>query len=420
MNPKTVIVNGPYLVRSVDVRGSTLAIQADFNRTATVEVIGAPAGTHTLEINGKEVSYSKNRLGDWAAEPHVTFPDPQVPNLQALSWKGIDALPELQSEYDDSPWTEANHNYTDNSFAPLTTDVSLYASDYGYNTGSLLYRGHFTAMGGETELFLRTVGGLAFGTSAWINDNFLGSAGGDPDNSDANTTYKVPQLQAGTKYTLTVLVDNMGLNENLNPGYDSMKEPRGILEYSLTSANGSGTAIHPWRVTGNLGGEDYKDHVRGPLNEGGLYYERQGYHQPSPPLDKFQDASPFAGIPKAGIQYYTTKFSLDLPSDDYDIPLAFSFVNSTDSGRYRAFLYVNGFQFGKYVSYLGPQQDFPVPEGILNYSGENWIGLALWAMDDSGAKVPGLSLKAKQPVMTSRQHVELVDAPSYSPRHDAY
>lgn len=199
-----------------------------------------------------------------------------------------------------------------------------------------------------------------------------------------------------------------------------MKEPRGILEYSIKSKNGTDTAIHPWRMTGNLGGENYKDRVRGPLNEGGLYFERQGYHQPSPPLDKFEDASPFEGIQKAGIHYYTTKFSLDLPSDDYDIPLAFSFLNATDSGRYRAFLYVNGFQFGKYVSYLGPQTDFPVPEGILNYNGENWIGLAVWAVDGSGAKVPGLTLKAKQPVMTSRQPVKLVDAPRYSPRRDAY
>lgn len=43
-----------------------------------------------------------------------------------------------------------------------------------------------------------------------------------------------------------------------------------------------------------------------------------------------------------------TEFDLDLPSG-YDIPLAFTFTNSTTvPEHYRAQLYVNGYQFGRY------------------------------------------------------------------------
>jgi hypothetical protein len=35
---------------------------------------------------------------------------------------------------------------------------------------------------------------------------------------------------------------------------------------------------------------------------------------------------------------------------------------------------------------------FPVPEGIINHTGENYIGLTLWALDPSGAKSGGLDL----------------------------
>jgi hypothetical protein len=83
-------------------------------------------------------------------------------------------------------------------------------------------------------------------------------------------------------------------------------------------------------------------------------------------------------------------------------------------------LFVNGFQYGKYIQNLGPQTEFPVPEGILNYNGDNWIGVSVWALDDAGAKVPGLSLSSRSPVLTSRQAVKLVDGPVYSKRNNAY
>ncbi|OAA47981.1 beta-galactosidase lacA [Cordyceps fumosorosea ARSEF 2679] len=420
MNPEAVIINGPYLVRSADVSGSTLNIQADFNKTTEFEVIGAPKGVSRLSINGKSTKFTKSKEGNWLAKPSITFPDVKLPDLKSLNWMSLDSLPELQPSYDDSDWTRAQ-NFTRNPVWPLSTPVSLYGSDYGYNTGALLFRGRFTATGGggPSSLSLRTMGGLAFASSVWLDGVFVGATLAQANNDEANSTYTLPTLEPGTLHVLTIVVDNMGLNEDFVIGDEDMKRPRGILSYSLTNSDGSQTPIDSWKITGNLGGEDYKDHFRGPLNEGGLFAERQGYHQPNPPAVKFLDKTPFEQHDGAGIQFYTAKFTLDLPAHDYDIPLSFVFANST-SQPYHAFLYVNGFQFGKYISYLGPQTSFPVPEGIIDHSGENWVALAVWALDKGGATVPGLELQARQPVLTGRQPVEVVDSPRWRKRSDAY
>ena len=90
------------------------------------------------------------------------------------------------------------------------------------------------------------------------------------------------------------------------------KTPRGILNYDIAGHNAS---TLKWLLTGNLGGEDYQDRTRGPLNEGGMYAERQGWHQPYPPIDSsdFSSASPIQGIQDPGIAFYTASFTLDMP-----------------------------------------------------------------------------------------------------------
>lgn len=47
---------------------------------------------------------------------------------------------------------------------------------------------------------------------------------------------------------------------------------RGIREYSLIG----GGDFTIWKLIGNIGGEDFPDSVRGPLNKGGLWVERSG------------------------------------------------------------------------------------------------------------------------------------------------
>ncbi|KAJ6094034.1 hypothetical protein N7467_002879 [Penicillium canescens] len=412
-----VIVKAGYLVRTAYLKGSDLHLTADFNATTPIEVIGAPSNAKNLFINGKKAQVKVDKNGIWSSSVAYSAPKIKLPTLKSLKWKAIDTLPEIQNTYDDSKWVAADHASTKNNVHALQTPTSLYSSDYGFHTGTLIYRGHFTATGDEKTFFVHTQGGLAFGSSVWLNETHIGSWGGISINSDHNATYTLPTLTKGKTYVFTVVVDNMGLNEDWTVGSEEMKLPRGIINYNLSGQ--SADAI-TWKLTGNLGGEDYIDKVRGPLNEGGLYAERQGFHQPSAPTKDWKSGSPFDGLSAPGIKFYSTSFDLDIEKG-WDVPLYFNFGNSTASpAAYRAQLYVNGYQYGKYVNNIGPQTSYPVPEGILNYRGSNYIALSLWAQEDDGAKVESLELVYTTPVSTALDEVEAAGQPKYSKRKGAY
>ncbi|KAI1503315.1 glycoside hydrolase superfamily [Biscogniauxia marginata] len=413
-----IIINGPYLVRSASVAGNELQIRADFNKSTTIEIIGVPTGITNLIVNDREFA-SERSASSFTANVTLDEPSIQIQSFPDLDWKYIDALPEIWSDYDDSAWPVAGHTATDNTYQRLNTPVSLYGSDYGFHAGILIYRGHFNATGYETSFSLWTQGGSGFAASIWLDEALLSSYYGDGISEYNQEKYNVSSLEAGSAHIFTIVVDQMGHNE-LGIGTDEMKAPRGIVGWRLETSKATNTPIS-WKLTGNLGGEDYRDAARGPLNEGGLFAERHGYHLPSPPSDEWASSTPFDGIDKASVAFYSAPLDLDLPSDEWDIPLAFAFSNDTAvSGNYRAQLYVNGWQFGKLSSSIGPQTVFPVPEGILDYHGTNWIGLSVWALDDTGAKVPDLTLVAGTPVWTGREKVELVGSPAWAERKGAY
>jgi hypothetical protein len=133
------------------------------------------------------------------------------------------------------------------------------------------------------------------------------------------------------------------------------------------------------------------------------------------------------GISAPGIGFFATEFDLNLPTD-WDIPVSFTFsngtsANSTGSGSskqaYRVQLYVNGWQYGKYVSNIGPQTNFPVPEGILNYRGTNYLAVSLWGLDAGATKIEGLELAVDGEVWGGVE-VDVVDGQKYEPRKGAY
>jgi hypothetical protein len=68
------------------------------------------------------------------------------------------------------------------------------------------------------------------------------------------------------------------------------------------------------------------------------------------------------------------------------------------------------------VNNIGPQVSFPVPEGILNYNGENYVALTLWSLESSGAKLGGLSLVVDQVVQSGYTKPFLVEGQSYTER----
>ncbi|KAK0729983.1 beta-galactosidase, domain 2-domain-containing protein [Lasiosphaeris hirsuta] len=276
----SLIVNGGYLIRSASIKDDMLHLNADFNSSTTLELIGVPDGVNALQFNNALVNYSINLERNWVADPGYYSPKIAVPDLSALDWYYVDSLPEIQPGYDDSAWPNANHTTT-------------------------------------------------------------------------NNTYLQPLLTPG-------------------------------------------------------------------------------YHLPYPPLSRFSRNSPFnltTTLPRLGVAFFTAKLALTLPSPQFDIPLAFLFpaISPSDDGDTRVWLYVNGFQFGRYLGAIGPQTHFAVPEGVLDYGGENWVALAVWktaagrSVSVSGdGGLDGFGLAAGTAVMTGREVVARVGGAAWTEREGAY
>ena len=178
---------------------------------------------------------------------------------------------------------------------------------------------------------------------------------------------------------LVVVQDNTGHDET--PGY---LNPRGILGASLTG----GANFSSWKVAGTAGGTTKQlDPVRGPLAEGGLYAERVGWQLPGFDDSAWTDTSSPAttGLSGAGIRFYRTIVPLDIPAG-LDVSISF-ILSAPGSQQVRAQLFVNGYQYARFNPHIGHQINFPVPPGVLDYTGDNTIGLAVWAQSEAGAQV---------------------------------
>ncbi|EXK29500.1 hypothetical protein FOMG_13976 [Fusarium oxysporum f. sp. melonis 26406] len=350
----SVIIKAGYLMRTARMSEGALFLTGDVNRTTEVNIVGAPVIPTKLYYNGQRVHTTGKGS---QISSLIEYRDPKIllPDLSSLEWRYLDTLPEVHTGYDDSKWVPCTNMHTNNT-RTLTTPTSLYASDYGFHSGSLLYRGHFTATGHESSLLISTQGGEGFGHSIWLNSTFLGSWPGQTGVLSRNQTFSFPgKLQAHKPYVVTVLIDHMGLHDNWFSDAQEMKEPRGILDYKLSGHIRKSDIS--WKLTGNLGGEHYQDHSRGPLNEGSLYVERKGFHLPGAPTGKWEKTK-LNGLSQAGIGCFATTFNLDFPLG-YDIPISLGIKNTTmpaennDVGRnavanFRIQIFVNGWQLGKY------------------------------------------------------------------------
>jgi len=246
------------------------------------------------------------------------------------------------------------------------------------------------ATGDEKSVNLSINGGTAFSASVWLNSVFLGTSFRNTDETDDIFTFPEGVLLLGKDNVITIVQDNMGLDETdfYTGDTDSSKSPRGIRGFQLHSGH-----FDVWKVQGKVGGyKNYPDKVRGVLNEGGLFGERQGWHLPSYPTASWVSRSLSEGLPNnvAGVGFFVTTFKLYIPQY-LDVMMSFTFQEPLGQ-PYRAFLFVNGWMMGKRVGNLGPQSKFPVHQGILNYDGENTVAVALWAMESGVAICPDLQL----------------------------
>jgi len=159
---------------------------------------------------------------------------------------------------------------------------------------------------------------------------------------------------------------------------DTHRAGRGL---AFVTFDGASPAVR-WRIQG----EAAPDPVRGPLNNGGLYGERSGWHLPGFPDGGWQPT----GFPRAdrgqGVVWYRTVFrpAVD-PGTDASIGLTFT----DDPARaYRVQIFLNGWNMGQYINDVGPQHTFVLPNGVLDTRGANTLALAVLA-DGTTPSGPG-------------------------------
>jgi beta-galactosidase GanA len=174
-----------------------------------------------------------------------------------------------------------------------------------------------------------------------------------------------------------VLVENMGHNDDWTADENRHKQPRGRVGAALAGPS-AGAAIS-WKIQGAAGGENLADMVRGPLNTGGLYGERGGWHLPGYQDGRWTKNSPGAVHP--GVTWFRTGFRLDLPKGQ-DTAVALRFGGQIPQGA-RATFFLNGWNLGLYGADIGPQTDFALPAGLLRQHGDNTLALAVIAEQDS-------------------------------------
>lgn len=85
----TLLVGGPYLVRSAKVKGSTVALTGDLNQDTVISLYGAPKDAK-VTWNGKSISVSASTIVHGLVEGKATVSKGQV-NVPSLSnWKYSD------------------------------------------------------------------------------------------------------------------------------------------------------------------------------------------------------------------------------------------------------------------------------------------------------------------------------------------
>lgn len=383
-----LFIMGPYLVRSARISNKVLHVSGDNDVATTLEAY-VGRDIETVVWNGLRTPAKKTKYGSVTIEiPGAEDRDIKLPPLK--DWKSEDGAPEIDPEYDDSAWVECDHQETMNPFFEPETLPVLFSSDYGYYAGTKIYRGYFDGKN-ATSVSMTASGGAAFGWNAWLNGKLIGGDSGEDLDDTTSATLELPKDDLRDENNvITVIVDYHGHDQDSQGR--GINNPRGLLAAKLLpDGTKTDTGFKTWKVQGNAGGSANIDPVRGPMNEGGLHPERLGWHLPEfDPKSWTRGTDPFEGIESAGIRYYLTSFHLNIDSD-LDVPLGLE-LGVPEGTVARVMIWINGYQYGKYVPHIGPQTRFSIPPGIINNRGKNTLGLSLWAQTDEGASLDKVEL----------------------------
>lgn len=332
-----IFVMGPYLVRSASVIGNAVEISGDNTNATKIEVY-AGANKDTIFWNKRKLVTTKTPYGSLTAQLNsISSREVKIPTLSGF--RAADSSPEISPGYNDKAWVVANKNTTISPVKPLTLPV-LFSSDYKFYTGAKIYRGYFSAPP-AAALNITVQGGAAAGWNAWLNGQALGFHPGNASlwSSTALLSFNNITLKASGN-VVTIITDYSG-HDQTSTGPAGAENPRGILGAQLLSKSNAQLSFDQWKIQGNAGGEQNLDPVRGPMNEGGLYGERLGWHLPGFDTSSWQQASPVVdGVKGAGIRWFTTSFDLSI-DQDLDVPIGIE-VGAPQGTVARILLFVNG------------------------------------------------------------------------------
>ena len=375
-----VLVNGPDLVRSARLDGPALLLTGDTAAPAPLEV-WAPGRPAFIRWNGRPVAFTQTASGSCAARAPLAGPGAvTLPELDG--WRVAAENPESRPGFDDSGWAVADKT-SSNSTTPVPAGQPvLFSDDYGFHYGDVWYRGSWQEAG-ATSVSLTYQTGQVGMLLAWLDDEFIGSHQMPTPTSSRsrqqgwNATVELPipaPSQAAGRHVLAVLVRSMSHQED-GGAHDAFKQALGLI--AVTFAGAAPTV--GWRIQGAAntpgGAAASSARVRGPLNNGGLYGERQGWYLPGYPDGDWADVSLPATDQRPGVAWYRTTFRLHVPpGTDASVGLT---ISDDPSKAYRAQIFLNGWNVGQYACGVGPQSTFVLPGGILELRGENTLAIAV-------------------------------------------
>jgi len=414
-----VLERGTALVRSATAARSTLQLIGDTLADSELEV-WAPPAIRSLQWNGAMIPASKTASGSLQSKrPLPGAASIALPDLTQASWRFRAESPEAFVAFDDSAWRSANLTRTNGPTKPPNGQPVLSMDDYGFHHGDVWYRGRYVSDGSLSSISFHYGAGGAGLLQVWLDGVFVGQdeiVTGLPQPPTMNiATFSLPKnLQAAGEHVLAVQVRNNSHNWDLHAD-DQHKEGRGLISASLVSKTGYAFAAPiAWKIQGNRGGEDIADTVRGVLNNGGLFGEREGWHLPAFPDQAWDNATVPDPRATTGTAWYRTEFELEVPPG-HDASLGLAFGDATrprSAGRYRVLIFVNGWNMGQFIAHIGPQRVFIVPNGILNPRGRNTLALAVTS---DGAPTSTLEQVRLVNLQTVRGGVavDLVRAPAF-------
>jgi beta-galactosidase GanA len=377
-----VLVRGPALVRTARAHDETLELTGDTSAATDLEV-WAPRKLDEVTWNGSEVPVGGRGGGSLVTRRPLPGPAPvALPDLSKATWRYSGESPEAAAGFDDSSWAVADKTATNSTTKPPAGQVVLTADDYGFHHGDVWYRGRFTGDSPAT-VALRYGGGGAGLLQAWLDGTYLGQhvlpTGVSSPPTTGTVSFTVPEALRGPgDHVLSVMVRNGSHNQDGGVN-DAHKEGRGLISYSFADASGAAQPAVTWKVQGNQGGEDIADPVRGVVNNGGLYGERNGWYLPGFPDRSWATRSVPATAATPGTSWYRTEFDVRVPSGvDASLGLTIGDPSTPRSGgHYRVLIFLNGWNVGQYIADVGPQHTFVLPNGVLRQDGHNTLALAV-------------------------------------------